>query len=284
MTISKKTHESEYDYGSRHRIIFNLSALVFTFVLGILIFLLLPSKAGYPAITNEIPKPASNIDNSNLEIPVLMYHYIRTVTDPSDTTGMNLSVSPAVFESQIHWLKENGYQSITFNKALKLFNNEEAITAKPVIITFDDGHNDAYSAAMPVLKENDYVGVFYIVSGFLNKPQFLTNDDIISMNKSGMVIGDHTTSHLDLSTLNEAKAELQIDDCKLSLESLISIPVTDFAYPSGKYNANTIEILKSIGVKTAVTTKNGIWKSTDNVYEIPRIRMTESTNLSNILK
>lgn len=283
MTISKKTHETKYDYGSKHRIIFNLSALVFTFVLGILIFLLLPSKAGYPAINNEI-KPTKNIDNSTLEIPVLMYHYIRTVTDPSDTTGINLSVSPAVFESHINWLKENGYQSITFNKALKLFNNEEAITAKPVIITFDDGYNDAYSTAIPVLKENDFIGVFYIVSGFLNKPQFLTNDDIISMNKSGMVIGDHTTSHLDLSTLNSAKAELQIEDCKSSLESLISDPVTDFAYPSGKYNTGTIEILKSIGMKTAATTKNGIWKPTDSSYEIPRIRMTESTNLSNILK
>lgn len=225
------------------------------------------------------------IDNSKLEIPVLMYHYIRTVTDPNDTLGTNLSVTPETFEKQLSYLQNNGYEAIDFDKSLRLFKNQESIAKKPVIITFDDGYKDAATTAMPTLKKHDQIGTFYIISAFVQKnDEYVSFDDISALIENKMIIGCHTLDHPDLTTVNAARLKSELTDCKESLANVYSQPVSDFCYPSGKYNTDVIEAVKTAGFKTAVTTKSGIWKSTDSVYEIPRIRMTESTDLSKILK
>ncbi|MDO6436229.1 polysaccharide deacetylase family protein [Cyclobacterium sp. 1_MG-2023] len=68
-------------------------------------------------------------------------------------------------------------------------------------------------------------------------------------------IGGHTNSHPLLPQLNEVEQEKEICENKQFLESAINSPIDSFAYPSGKFDQNTLEILKSQGFETAFTTK-----------------------------
>jgi peptidoglycan/xylan/chitin deacetylase (PgdA/CDA1 family) len=116
------------------------------------------------------------------------------------------------------------------------------------------------------------------------RDQHVSFDDISMMIENKMTIGCHTLDHVDLTAVNPDRLQSELVDCKESLANVYSIPVSDFSYPSGKYNDEVENAVKAAGFKTATTTHSGVWKQSDDPYQIPRIRMSESTNLSNILK
>jgi len=253
------------------------------------------------ASTNQVPTPTqavsstpvSEAKNDDIKItfssvPILMYHYIRTVTDPNDTLGANLSVSPENFRKQLNYLVANDYQSISLQQLRDGFNGTYKIDVgkKPIVITFDDGYNDAYTQAFPILQKHGMIGVFYIISGQIDQNERMTKDQIIELDKSGMVIGSHTVSHPDLTALSAENLSKQLSDSKSLLEQLVGHPIYDFCYPAGKYkyNDSIISILKSTGYESAVTTKNGISDTDSSLYELPRIRVQNDTNLENVLE
>ncbi|EKD56144.1 MAG: polysaccharide deacetylase [uncultured bacterium] len=220
-----------------------------------------------------------NFHNS-YQIPVLMYHYIRDYNNEKDQIGTNLSVSPTTFDSQLKWLKDNGYQTVDFRYLEKPFE----VNYKPLIITFDDGYQDAYTNALPVLTKYNFTATFYIITNNIGKYNYLTWDQITQLKNNGMDIGSHTLSHPDLSKATNSRVENEITQSKKVLEEKIGVVITDFCYPSGKYGDKVIEALKKNNYTTATTTISGIYDSNkNNLFEIPRLRMTNQTNLNKIL-
>jgi len=205
-----------------------------------------------------------------IPIPVFMYHYIRDLDEPSDQIGTNLSVSKAVFASEIAKYKSESYKTITFNKYLS-----GKASSKSIILTFDDGYDDAYTA-YNILKQNDFTGIFYIITNRIDTTGYLTSAQIKEMADSGMVIGSHTISHPDLSTTTQEQTLKELTLSKSKLESIIGKPVVDFCYPSGKYTSKTIEVLQNVGYKTAVTTATATKPRFTNFFELPRIRVNHS--------
>lgn len=251
------------------------------------------------ASTVDIPTPTKTESNVSLpetksednkiaisSVPILMYHYIRTVTDPNDTLGADLSVSAENFSLQMDYLAANNYQTISLQELRDGFGDSYKIEAgkKPIVITFDDGYDDAYTQAFPILKNHGMIGIFYIISGQIGQSERMTNDQIIELDKAGMVIGSHSKNHLDISTISQTQLNSQLLDSKNTLESLLGHPVLDFCYPAGKYNANDIVALKNDGYLSATTTKSGISNTSSDLYELPRIRVQNSTNLDKVLK
>jgi peptidoglycan/xylan/chitin deacetylase (PgdA/CDA1 family) len=247
-----------------------------------------PTLSATPTQATPIPESSTSPAQSpqpidrGLKIPILMYHYIRDFHSDSDKVGTNLSVSPAVFAQQLAAIKAAGYTSTTFNEVMS-----GNAPKKPIIITFDDGYNDAYSTALPILQSQEMRGVFYIVSGFLNTTHYITTDQMKALDVAGMEIGSHTVDHKNLAGMDRSAQEKELRDSKTSLESLIGKAVTAFCYPSGKYNTDTTELAKSVGYTTATTTKSGIatgGQFLDIPYELVRVRITNNTDILKALK
>jgi peptidoglycan/xylan/chitin deacetylase (PgdA/CDA1 family) len=219
---------------------------------------------------DEAPQAtAPTVTATKYSVPILMYHYIRTVTDPKDKLGFNLSVTPSNFDQQLSWLNQNGYHTISLtNFCTANFSTD----TKPVVITFDDGYDDAYSAALPALQKYQMTGTFFIVSGFTNHPRYLTSTQIQTMQTNGMEIGAHTVHHLDLASISATK---QFDEISQSAGS-----TKVFAYPAGKYNSTTISEVKKAGDICAVTTLYGFASDKSPLYELPRIRISGTDSLT----
>lgn len=214
-------------------------------------------------------------------IPILMYHYIRDYQDPNDKVGVNLSVRPAIFTRQLTLLRERGYTTITFDDLT------QPLPEKPIILTFDDGYTDAYTAALPELERQGMKAVFYIVSQFIDQPNYVTTDQVKMLDAAGMEIGSHTLDHADLSKINAARQGSELKQSKEQLEELLGKPVTAFCYPAGKYNQTTIGLAKVIGYQTATTTKPGVAIGDDynsRPFELQRIRVTNGIDLAKELK
>ena len=98
------------------------------------------------------PSPASAAPPATPQVPILMYHYIRDYQNPRDPVGINLSIAPALFAQQMQYLSSHGYTPITLDKLAAIFAGKAHAPAKPIVLTFDDGYKDLFTAAFPILK------------------------------------------------------------------------------------------------------------------------------------
>ena len=208
--------------------------------------------------------------------PILMYHYIRVNPVASDTLGYNLSVTPADFAAQMAFLAERGYRTVSIAELLAEIGKPSH--DKVIALTFDDGYLDAYTAALPVLRERQMRATFYVVSGFVGRGGYLNADQVREMSAAGMVIGSHTVSHPDLRHLDALSLGRQLVDSRASLEQMVGQPVDDFCYPSGRYNPTVRDAAAAAGYRTATTTYPGIAAGQDPL-ELPRVRISGGMSL-----
>ena len=224
-----------------------------------------------PKVAVATPETKTEIQKTEkYNVPILMYHYIR-VADPADTLGVALSVTPTNFDAQMKWLKNNNYESMKLvdlaDPQKKTLSKIIASKKKPIVITFDDGYDNAYTQALPILKKYGFFGTFFIIRDFVGRPEYATQVQIDEMAAQGMEIGSHTLDHMDL-----AKSSLEVDH-KQIFGSKMGADV--FCYPSGRFTEETVGLVKEAGYKVAVTTKPGIANQDSNIFELPRVRITD---------
>jgi peptidoglycan/xylan/chitin deacetylase (PgdA/CDA1 family) len=209
--------------------------------------------------------------------PILMYHYIRSIDQGSDSLGYDLSVTPDDFNSQMAWLHEQGYIGVRMDGITRCLRGEAPCPNKAIALTFDDGYADAYTDALPVLKRYGLIATFYIVTNFVGQPGYMTWEQVAELRDMGMEIGAHTIDHLDLRTLDPTEMLRQIAQPKSDLESKLRISVTSFCYPAGFYDPAIEEMVRASGYLNATTTR---WDNdTSDMMALPRRRISGGTAL-----
>jgi peptidoglycan/xylan/chitin deacetylase (PgdA/CDA1 family) len=225
------------------------------------------------------------VGRRNLTLPILMYHYVRTPpSTKTDLLGYNLSVSPAVFTTQMDWLSLHGYHPVDFNDVRAYFAGTQPLPAKPVVITLDDGYADLYTNAFPILAAHGFKAVAYIVSGFVGRWAYVTAAQVVQMDQNGIEIAAHTVDHANLARSSYASQMYQLVDSKRMLENLVGHPVLDFAYPSGKFNAQTVAAVQRAGYDTAVTEIFSVDHSVGDRYLWTRVRVGGGESLADFVK
>lgn len=229
--------------------------------------------------TVDLTNPDSDT-REEVEIPIIMYHHIRSYDREDDPIGTNLSISEEIFSQHLGYLKDDGYTTITFDSLNKFPNS--ALPQKPIILTFDDGYDDNYQA-YKLLKKNGMLGTFYIISNYIDRAGHLTLEQVTEMSESGMEIGSHTMNHPDLSNISEEKLSSEIIESKARLEEIVKKPVESFCYPAGKYNLDVVKMVENAGYKTATTTKTGIASTKDSRFELQRLRIGHNDGLKTFI-
>jgi len=222
-------------------------------------------------------KPTASESLQNVQIPILMYHYVRTVDDPTDTAGITLSVTPERFAQQLDLIADRGYTTTTLEAI-----SQGKIPDKPIILTFDDGYEDFYTNAYPALKARGMTAILYVIVD-KNSSQYMSQNQILEISQNNIEIGSHTLSHPNLIVMSIEEATNEITQSKTKIEEIIGKKVTSFCYPSGRYNDQISEIVKNSGYLFAVTTNSGMAKF-NSVFDLQRYRINADTNVSAYLK
>lgn len=214
------------------------------------------------------------------EIPILMYH--RLVLDENEESLNIIHLSKDKFEEQLKYLRDNKYVTITF-KELKELSLEERKKKKYIILTFDDGYDDNYTILYPLLQKYNMKVVIYLVSDLnYNKwdmeelgekrLNLLNEKQILEMRSSGLIeFGGHTKNHVKLDLLSREDQRVEIKENKEYLEKLLGEPIISFAYPFGRFNEDSKEIVKELGYDYGVATNKGDFFIETDLYEIRRI-------------
>jgi peptidoglycan/xylan/chitin deacetylase (PgdA/CDA1 family) len=235
------------------------------------------------ALTHAIPTPTGPpvaASGGCIGLPILYYHYIRVNPDPRDHLGFQLSVTPKNFQAQMDWLRIAGGHPVTLAQMMASLQGGPALPAHPVVLTFDDGHDDFATQAVPVLLRNHFVATSFVVPGFLGRPEYMSNQQVQQVAQEGMVIGAHTVHHVDLTRVAAPVAQSEIASSKALLEQLIGQPVDDFAYPYGSVSPAVAAMAAHAGFRDASATTGGTLQCLSNRFQLHRLEVLGSHSLA----
>ncbi len=224
-----------------------------------------------PVETTEIVQQEYEpiVEEIETHVPVVMYHYVRVVDKNADPLGWNLSINPEDFEKQLKYLHDNGYTTVHLNDLI-----DGTVPKKAIVLSFDDGLEDFYTTALPLLKKYGFTASNAIITDMIGSHEHMTEIQIKECIKEGIEITSHTLSHPDLSVSSAEEIARQLTESKDYLKQTFSVDINGFVYPSGKYSDAVVQILEEKGYKVALTTEYAEADlKNNNMLLLPRIRI-----------
>jgi len=235
-----------------------------------------------------VPKPPPFPDGlvRQAQAPILMYHYVSEPPAGSDVYRRDLSVSPDLFRSHLQALADAGYTPISMYDLVDHLNQGAPLPEKPVILTFDDGYRDNFENAFPLLEEFDMTAMFFVVTDFMDEgnPLYLSWDMAREMQDAGMFIESHGRNHASLRNRNDDYLIWQALGSAETIEHELGVRPRFITYPFGHYDSNTIRIFESAGFWGGVTIIAGATHSTDNLFQLRRVRVRGTTSAGELLR
>lgn len=215
---------------------------------------------------------------------ILMLH--RVVEQHSEGSNSELEVTPEFLKQTINNYRYQGYHFVSIDEACDIISKGH--TKHPfVCLTFDDGYQDNYDIAYPILKQMNVPFAIYITTGFIDNrlPMWWYTNEKLGISTESLkaldadplcTIGTHTVSHPKLDTLSPEEQREEIMQSKQELEALLGHPIRHFSYPHGDYNADTLKIINDCHFVSALRAWGGtIRKGDATLLELPRIELKE---------
>jgi peptidoglycan/xylan/chitin deacetylase (PgdA/CDA1 family) len=227
------------------------------------------------------------LPSSNIRDPIiLMYH-----GTPKNRPLSKYSIRADQFNAHLRYLKKHGWNTALFRE----LQNVSALPEKTIVLTFDDGYADNYEGAFLPLAENNMKATWFITTDCIGKhchwmgppslqTRILTAGQLLQFENAGMEIGSHTCSHPDLTTLTYDQQLDEMTRSKQILESITHGKISSFAYPYGRYNADSIVAAKDAGYQLACTVSPGWFGSEKNPLLVRRITIFANDSVNTLAR
>ena len=277
-----KTTKRHWISGSR---VLPRSILVIAIIVLVIIVILHQFRPAVETPVTEVRKIPEDVKKSlsetkipnslsiQIRVPILLYHYVEYVKDSKDNIRQSLNIQPSTFELQLLTLKNAGYTFITARELGEVIEGRRALSEKPVLLTFDDGHWDFNTIVLPLLKKYQIKATLYVITGFIGGSDFMSDKQVQEVVDSGLVdVGAHTVNHIPLSGKLFPVVKYEIESSKNFLEKRYKLDVVSFAYPNGAFDNNSVNIVKEAGYTTSMSTIPGVEQSDQNRFFLYRLR------------
>lgn len=230
-------------------------------------------------------------------IPVLVYHHLVIEdADPANPAIMTCKK----FRTDMQYIKDRGYEPISFEQLIAYHENRGSLPAKPIIITFDDGYLSNYELAYPILKEFNFKAAIFVIGvSFGNKdlafPHF-GKDEAVEMIASGLVsIESHTYDlhHNDILGVSMLEGESAADYNQRLLNDFAKInamieqntgyrPVA-LSYPNCVFNEYSEQAAREIGYRVTLNIHGKKADVTKGLYSLTKFSAEMNVDLADIL-
>ena len=102
---------------------------------------------GHPEIGELASGVAPSPSGPTTCVPIFLYHYIRI---------------------------------ISLHQAVVAIRNHATSPSRPVVLTFDDGYSDFYTAALPVMASHGFTATDFVITGRMGLPGFMTPSQVVA--------------------------------------------------------------------------------------------------------
>jgi len=219
------------------------------------------------------------------QIIILMYHNVLPAS------GNRYEISTQAFAEQLDLLTSEGCRVIPLSSAIDAMEKHDfsKLPARPVVITVDDGYENFYTNAYPLLLEHKMPATLSIYTSFIGSCRAaLKWTQLQELVASGWVeIASHSTNHSNLTKEHKgetpeqlaARRQLEIVDSKKMLEEKLGVKVLAFVYPGGNRNADTDKLVEEAGYHAAITIYDGPNLPADSPFKLRRYGIYPNTTL-----
>jgi peptidoglycan/xylan/chitin deacetylase (PgdA/CDA1 family) len=164
--------------------------------------------------------------------------------------------SPQLFARGMTVLREHGYRTIGLADLVDRLTHGGGFPDRSFVLTFDDGYQSVYEHARPLLESFGWTATVFLTVGDasggkssgrlprLSGRPMLSWREIEDLQRVGVTFGAHTLTHPDLTRLPASRVETEVARSKAVIEERLGTAVTAFAYPFGRYDATTREVVR----------------------------------------
>ncbi len=194
-----------------------------------------------------------------------MHHHVcprnqvPSLKERSELEGWSYTIEPEQFENQLQSLVKRGFNFVSMPEYVKRCAAGQ-LSWGTVTVTFDDGWQDNYDYAYPILKKMGVPATVFVVSGEMASiapNRRMGDSQLRELASAGFTIGAHSRSHSNLTLLPKPELQLEIAGCKNDLEQRLGQPVDFFAYPGGRFNQAVVDATQDAGYTAACSSLNG---------------------------
>lgn len=212
------------------------------------------------------------------DIPILVYHSV----------GINHQNSIHIdnFRRHLDFFKDNNYKILGLEELIGNFQLKRRAYKNSVCLTFDDGREDFFTHAWPLIRHYNFPVTIFPVVGKIGQRGYLGFEQIKEMLSGGLLtVGSHTMGHRCLLDLDPVQLKVETQESKRLLEDNLNCGVHFFSYPWGEFSSFVQRMVKEAGYKAAFTTNQGINRSIrhSDVYALKRLTMAEADNFFRFL-
>lgn len=246
----------------------------------------------------------STVFGATTKVPILMYHGVeKESTSP-------WVVSEEQFSADMEFLARNYYTPMVAKDLIKIKNGEMEMPQRPVMITFDDGYENNYTLAFPILKRTGMKATIAVIGTLMRdengsgKAGYLYWSQLKEMYDSGFIdVGSHTNNLHDLDAegnykgttngIRQLGGESVVNYLKRTgedlrksihdIESYVGNDVLYFAYPFGKTNSFFTSVLGNYGVRISVSTYSATSNIDNGLNCMPRYTISPKRWAWNVL-
>lgn len=175
---------------------------------------------------------------------------VTTNPEPPKTTEPTKPAEPP--KPQIDPVQAMGWYESDIGYPM-ISDDPKAADVKVAMLTFDDGPtSDVTPQILDVLKQEKIRAIFFVTGYSIDKaPEILKR-----IAAEGHIIGVHTMTHPDLSTLSQEEQRKEIEPLMTKVKELTGVTPTYIRPPFGMYNKDLLALCKELGL-TVTTWSNG---------------------------
>jgi peptidoglycan/xylan/chitin deacetylase (PgdA/CDA1 family) len=219
-------------------------------------------------------------------LPILYYHHVGERREPLG--HRRLWISRDRFAEQMSALARAGYRCVSLGEAAPVLRGQTAAAEKLAVLTFDDGYENFYRHAYPVLQDYKFAATVFVVTreiggssrwdaGF--ETALMDWPQLREVSRGGIEIASHTVSHPRLATLPLEHARRELVESRRELEERLGIAATSFAYPYGNHDRRIQQLAEEAGYALACSIRRGNLHRRADLFRLKRVPVDEFTSL-----
>lgn len=226
----------------------------------------------------------------NRWVPILCYH--RVCNGEAEQDALRLCTTTERLERVLRHLSDHDYRFVSLEAAIEVLRSGRQPGQRYACLTFDDGYQDLYTNALPLLQKYGATATVFAVTGCIDATNswdqaggtcpipLLSRGQVLELDSMGIEFGSHGVSHRRLTFLGREDREREIRGSKETLEELLGHEVRFFCYPHGDCNEEVREEVGQAGYVGAC----GIEQEAHEPFLLHRIDVAQANWPSTLLR
>src|SRR5689334_6497898 len=231
---------------------------------------------GASAASHHASRAASAPAADSLRVPILVYHSVMPHHPGQTAEQRVLSVDDSVFVAQMRYLVDGGYHVVPFAALVDALEGRDTLPARAVVITFDDGWENQYLHAFPILRRFGLTATFFVFTTPIGTDRkLMTWEQLRALQAAGMTVGSHTRTHPILPDYHAALHN-EVAMSRADIAQHLGRAPDFFAYPFGAWDAQSAAWARTAGYRAARTYRGGAWNAPSDLYHLRAVPVTDN--------